>query len=337
MSSKGKLYSAVLGFLFFSILVLVRPTSTSVCRNEQGQEVAWFMAIRLPNSRTYWVFEDKSTRFRNLPDEKLLATLFEGIDLRSDSVKLWNDEPATQKSNQQFNAGFMTAHDKGVLYRNNKDRRGFYLLHSVPLFPSHNGVSLNPETPTISQYGQSMVCISLNKDSQYDVLNRHLDGQRSQVYFDNFPQLNKRPARTTEQKMDDYLEGTPFRILTKTVINLSNPYEDFLRQATGSDWLVESWGRPYKQDTCSSDAKIINNRKICFGTTCFPSTSDHSKWAVSTNISGLVCISGLNHMDSQSKRGGTFVCFNNGPLYLQLRTIASDYTICPASIKRKLL
>lgn len=329
------------------LLSMLNGGLSSGCRNEQGDEVDWFVAIRLPDSRRYWYFENRATRFRVLPDETFLRRLFEGIDLRSDSVQLWNDEPAQTTS--PLLGAVMTAHDKGVLYQKSGSTGGFYLLHSVPAFPSHNGVSLNFVTPTGSNYGQSMICISLKAKIQYDMLMEHINAQNSRIYFNSFAselynregkRISESSSKTssttslkklevTSEVLDQILPQTAFRFITKTKYNLDDPYEGVLAGAIKSNWITETWGRPYKANTCDEPGRqIVNNQQICFGSTCYASTKDHSKWALSTSISNLVCISGLNHMDSQSKRGGTFVCFTNMNLYLSMRPIASQYIAC---------
>lgn len=324
---------------------------TAGCKNELGQPVDWFVALRLPDSRSYWFFEATSTRFKVLPDEIFLQKLFEEIDLRYDSVQLWNDEPPLKK--KAFLAAIMSAHDKGVLYRKKDTNSGFYLLHSVPNFPTHNGVSISYVTPTGSNYGQSMICISLKDQSQFSTLIQQILAENAILYFNNFAPISKqagilkfrdffagkldimrKPLQTLKFKsltgdvIDKVLPMTSFRFIVKTKYSQADPFEGILAPLTQSSWITETWGRPYKPDTCNTTQHVINNQQICFGSVCYPSTKDHSKWALSLDISNLVCISGLNHMDSQSKRGGTFVCFTNSYLYTQMRTIASKYSSC---------
>lgn len=112
--------------------------------------------------------------------------------------------------------------------------------------------------------------------------------------------------------------NTQFRYITKAVNYIVDPYEDILAPLFRSSWIVESWGRPYKADVCNSTYSIINNEQVTYVTPS-KNTEDHSKWAVSADIGGLICMSGLNHMSSQRNRGGSFICFNHGVLYNTLK------------------
>ena len=305
-----------LTFLSFCWSVLA-----SSCRNENGQSVSWFVAFRKPGSapRTYYVFDDTSTTasFRMVNNEYILAHLFDGIDLQSDQVLLWNDEPAKSEDASSSNGDVpnQTAHDKGVLYRNSKDNTGFYLLHSVPQFPATSGTSLNPVTPTASAYGQSFICVSSNSDASFQLVWNHVKSQNSQIYHNSFTYPD--PPKPSQDVLDSTLEG--FRYVTKTSINLNEPYEQLLAPLLKSSLLVESWGRPYEANNCSATYQVVNNEHIQFGSEIFKSTSDHSKYCLAISQPNLLCVGGMNHMTSQAERGGSWLCFSNQNLYSAIK------------------
>lgn len=307
----------VWGCLMLTVLcALTQITWASGCKDENGAEVKWFVALREPNSRKYLYFSDASAKFRQLRDEEFLNQLFQAVKPSREQLLLWNDEPAVLGSLQSLTSlqYAPTAHDKGVLYQG-KDGRGFFLLHSVPKYPSIVGGKVDSATPAGSVYGQSMVCLTLTQDSSYSTIWSHVRAQRADIYHDTFnlpePRVNREPT------LESRLEGRTFNLVTKTALSLEHPFEDMLAGIYKTGWLVESWGRPYQPNRMQG-YRVVNNRLVNFPSASFKSTSDHSKWAVALDADSLVCIGGMNHMESQAKRGGQFLCFKHKQLYQQL-------------------
>ena len=300
------------------LLALVAVAVTpSQCVDENGAAVDWFVALREPNSRRYLFFDSYSTAFRPLPDETFLKNLFQNVDVLKDQLTLWNDEPAQVPwpgTPVKFRGAGLKAHDKGVLYKSAGDGQGFYLLHSVPKFPDISGGALDPKTPVGSIYGQSMMCVSISSPVTYLTIWNHLSAQKSNVYFNSFP--FPEPPETTVQVVDSFIEGRLLRLVTKTIKNPNAPYEGMLAPLFKTGWLVESWGRRYAENTYAP-YRVINNEGVNFPSGSYKSTQDHSKYALSFGSRGLLCIGGLNHMDSQEKRGGSFVCLTHLSLYDQ--------------------
>ena len=304
--------------VFLLGILFIAHSFASQCRDENGKTVKWFVALREPNSRRYQYFDESWSTFRTLNDETFLKNIFQGISTSTDQVLLWNDEPAAVDGYELLLSNIQstsTAHDKGVLYRNRKDSTGFYLLHSVPKFPEVHSSVLNPATPISSNYGQSMICISLSSDSSFSTIWNHIKAQNSVIYLNSF--AYPLPPNPTSLTVDSYIEGSTFRLVTKTPINMNPPFEGMLAPFYQSGFLVESWGRPYSPNTYSP-FKVINNQQVNFPSKSYSDTNDHSKYTVSLSIKGLLCVGGMNHMDSQASRGGSFVCFKNYQLYDQL-------------------
>ncbi len=235
----------------------------------------------------------------------------------------------------------MTAHDKGVLYRDSKDGSGFFLLHSVPKFPAIDprGHKLNPTTPERSTYAQSFVCVSKHagkQDNFYNQIVAHANGQNSQIYFDSLKITSD--IKFEGGYVNEPIEGTPFMYVTKLMKFDADPFEEILVPAFQTGWIAETWGRPYKDDNCNGQFSVINNKQVSYFDTIVSSTKDHSKWAVAINTEDLVCIGGMNHMTSQRKRGGSFLCFKNKGLYNELRykIMQPTNTSCNISIPKNL-
>jgi len=234
------------------LAMLLASAAASQCRDETGATVSWFVALREPDSRRYQFFDNRSAKFRTLPDETFLKNLFQNVGVQRDQLLLWNDEPAAVSRlnlSPKVKDSTETAHDKGVLFRGAGDRQGFFLLHSVPKFPEISNGVLNPVTPTGSTYGQSMICISTASDSSYQAIWSHLKAQNAAIYFNSF--FFPVPPKTTVQVADSFIEGSFFRLVTKTILNLNPPFEGVLAPLFKTGWLVESWGRPYSPNTYS--------------------------------------------------------------------------------------
>ena len=323
-------------FLFaFLMMAAVSVANASQCRDEKGRTVLWFFALREPHSRRYLFFDDSSSNFKTLEDETFIVRLFTGISLSKDQVLIWNDQRpliSGLKSMNSLSASrvkIQKAHDKGIMYRNSKDKTGFYLLHSVPKFPGIERDILNPTTPESSNYGQSMICISSSSDSTFKTIWKHLKAQKSYFHHDSF-RFSDVPGPFNDIE-DSLIEEGQFRLVTKSYSSSKSPFEGMLAPLFNSGWLVESWGRPYSFDSMEP-FKVINNEEVRFPSASYSSSNDHSKYAVSLDTRGLLCVGGMNHMESQSHRGGSFVCFNNQKLYDRLK---NDVMTLPDVLMKK--
>lgn len=229
-----------------------------------------------------------------------------------------------------------TAHDKGVLYKSAKDGSGFFLLHSVPKFPAieKRGHKLNPKTPAGSTYAQSFVCVSKHANKQddfFDLIAGRVRGQKGDVYFDSLKITSE--AKSEVGFISEPLVDTPFTFVTKLSNSTADPFEDILVPTFQTGWIAETWGRPYKEDSCTGPYSVINSRQVNYLDQVISSSKDHSKWAVAIDVEGLICVGGMNHMSSQSKRGGSFLCLKNKALYdeMRYRIIQPTPTKCPIS------
>lgn len=300
------------------VWIVIVDSAASQCRDEQDRPVEWFFAIREPHTRKYIFFDQSSSEFRQVEDEAFLAFLFRDISPKKDSLLLWNDQPAEvdglSKLSSINNKG-LKAHDKGILFKNSKNSRGFFLLHSIPKFPDIQKDSINPETPQSSSFGQSMICLSTTTTKSYSTIWKHLNSQNALVYHDSFS--FPVPKKTGKEIETSFIEGATFRLVTKSSQSKKPPFEGVLAPLFKTGWLVESWGRPYAENTYKP-YRVINNEEVTFESSVYKSTSDHSKFAVSIDLPDLVCVGGMNHMDSQANRGGSFVCFSHATLHDQL-------------------
>lgn len=292
-------------FAFCFFLLLLTFTSTHKCRRESGEEVTWYVALRIPNSRNYMIYEPKLKRFRHSSEEILAAALTD-LSLDGEPLMLWNDQPVDKKASSS------KAHAKGILHFAN-NTGGYVMVHSIPQFVDTSNGTLSPKTRETSSYGQSVVCVSLSNKTESETIIDHLMAENANIYADTF-NSSKRP----KPKNDTLLSDLPydFKLATKTSISEDEVFEEFLVNTFKTGWLANTWGRPYTNSTCDGKQPISNVKVKSYDGEIKLNTQDHSKWALSygTNQT-LVCIGDMNHMDSQAKRGGSFVCRDDKDLY----------------------
>lgn len=268
---------------------------------------------------------------------------------------LYNDSPPN--ASYVWNHG----HTKGVVMVNSD--QGFWLIHSVPSFPPvpRAGVQtrpLNLENVTIEGaysypdsgtfYGQSFLCVSLGGD-QFNIVGEQLMYNEIGVYAKNIPDIlgNRYPAlkNATNQKR---IKQPPYnhKALITTLGSLEltsfaksgkwgkDLYGDFVAPQLQSDLDVQSWlnGRGKLPTTCHR-RKIYNVRtlKIDAANVDFPSSRDHSKWAITVQTKSAnhwTCIGDINRADTQYSRGGGAVCFKDDHLWRHYRDVVNDVEPC---------
>lgn len=287
------------------ILALACLGNAKRCVTDRNQEVDWYVALRIPGGKDYLIYEANSRAFRPTT-EVLLENALADLSFTEDSVVLWNDQTS------EGDAPRTKAHSKGLLHFSSK-RGGFIMLHSIPHFVDISSKLFNSVTRETSHYGQSIVCVSLNKQDQVNTIIDHLMAQASYIYLNTFDGT-KRPLAKVDKMASKLSFG--FEYVTKTSMSEEHPFEGLLRNHYKSGWLVNTWGRPYKASSCKEKLSISNIVLKNFNGLMKKNTQDHSKWALSHGDNRrIVCIGDLNHMDSQSTRGGSFMCKDDAALY----------------------
>ena len=296
-----------IAFVLVGILLIVSPIVSYGCTNHEGKEVDWFVSFRLSNSRRYLIFQSDRKEFIET-DEKLLEKVVSRLSFTKDKILIWNDQTVDDV------ASLVKAHSKGFLhYQENKT--GFLLLHSIPHFIDTTGQKFKYETRETSSYGQSIVCVTISDPKKVQTVIDHVVAQYSNIYEDTFG-LPKREKPKVPSMVAEMPHG--FTLITKTSESDDlHPFEDIMVGHFKTGWLVNTWSRPYKEDSCSTSSHIVSN--IIFknlGGQVTKSTQDHSKWALSYGDKRrIVCVGDLNHMNSQMKRGGSFLCIDDDTLY----------------------
>uniref|UniRef100_A0A915PDV9 Deoxyribonuclease II n=1 Tax=Setaria digitata TaxID=48799 RepID=A0A915PDV9_9BILA len=168
MDYSGKNSFEMIGALIiFAIIEFINGQYS--CKNRQGRSVDWFVGYKLPKNKfqiypgsTILYADDESTAWGPTEDLKtprnaVAVTLKQYYDHKNEDVFyfFYNDQQPGERGE-----GHGRAHAKGVALFGNSS--GFWLLHSVPRFPSAKSYSY-PSNGEI--YGQSFLCITLHSTS----------------------------------------------------------------------------------------------------------------------------------------------------------------------------
>ena len=122
------------------------------------------------------------------------------------------------------------------------------------------------------------------------------------------------------------LDGVLFTSFAKYTTFGKDLYADLVSPSLQTNLMVETWPNgPGKMDSsCKGPFQVENIEEIDFSKISaevdFTTKHDHSKWAISYSapasrrsraIENFVCIGDINRMETQKKRGGGTVCFQN--------------------------
>lgn len=150
--------------------------------------------------------------------------------------------------------------------------------------------------------------------------------------------IEKSPAKKSASRMFKGLQGleplllqipdTPFTMITKPSKFDVNVFSQFLIPGLHSTYpglpsnfglAVESWSRPSIPSVCehsNTNRKVVNVKRVQYGLIGQKVTQDHSKWAIGVDGGeGILCIGGMNNMESQAHRGGSFFCLRDSQVW----------------------
>lgn len=261
--------------------------------------------------------------------------------------------------NDEFPSGQVVArggHTKGVVATDG--HTGIWLIHSVPKFPAIPKFAY-PSSGT--HYGQSFLCITLNATEMEKVGEQLLFNEPS-IYYERIPATLSEKFPHLEQVVRkkwihlapynnvldiESLAGTVFKSFAKTSKYQQELYEDFVAPLLDSNLLVESWrnGGGNFQSNCSLNDHVYNVEAIGMQQLQidFPTTLDHSKWAVSQSVgwklwrwripstSNWICIGDINRQHHQLLRGGGAVCQRHKQVARVFRKLVKKYESCSSS------
>jgi len=324
--------------LTFLLYVSTIYSASFRCQNnaDLNQPIDSWFAIKEPKGTSY-IYYDSNTSFapsqHSLNDTTtgaLTATLKQ-LWLPNTEYILFNDEPPIGNANNAT-----VGHTKGIWAWNNQD--AFILTHSIPLFPkgpglvpTYQGLGVNAYT-----YGQSLACFSFPL-STLSAIATQMSLTIPNIY-------DKRISQTTPQPLKDLangfvsrqafcnstaiqtIQGLPITYFSKSTQWNNELYSQCIASTIKESLFAETWIRGSAAGpSCSGNYHVndILTLDLPFNDT-YKETQDHSKWAVGTSY---VCVSDINRMTTQYKRGGGAFCAKNPSLSKRLNdTIASSNT-----------
>lgn len=219
------------------------------------------------------------------------------------------------------------AHAKGVAAYDSKS--GFWIIHSIPnFFPD---IREEYSFPTSGKKnGQIAICLSLSLTEMEKVV-RQLFTLKPNIYMES-DEVNKSmfSALKSLVRKFSHVSISPIKTLGGTTFTHFSKYSKHpmkifkeISKTFGTDLNVQSWrnGNGGSQDSdCDRFHKIKNVDSMHIEyesdqeddetiTEEWPASKDHSKWLVSDDLDRpIVCIGDLNRMDTQTSRGGGYLC-----------------------------
>lgn len=329
------------GIISFSSAKDLPPQS---CKDENGNEVDWFIIYKLPRSTLksvnptggkfayvdsenskktleYWPISKQDLFKNSNPIAYTLRSLYERTTSEDILYFAYNDEPPKTSEGKWKGKG----HSKGVVLFDKT--AGFWLLHSVPKFMKglKSGQYVFPENA--KNNGQMFVCFTFRTE-QVEKIAELLRTQNAKVYAhqlpgwidDSFEKVTLLASNKFEEKSKTLKttlatkRGHILRAYAKSASAGEDLFADELFMDLKERIVVQSWmngngGKYLSADdvnhVVAMELKSKENKIFPFETTV-----DHSKWAF-TNKSDIFCFASTNRKPSQEKRGGEALCFNN--------------------------
>mmetsp|Transcript_42125 Transcript_42125/g.51138 ORF Transcript_42125/g.51138 Transcript_42125/m.51138 type:complete len:431 (-) Transcript_42125:447-1739(-) len=333
-------------FAILAVLALASVVSVDAvkCKNEGGDEVDWWFALKYPlaasqsfDGQHYSVIDSKTLTWADAKSKVTEDTSVFGTTLgpilaspKGDiSYAFYNDEHPDGNWTEDY------GHSKGAFAFD--DNEGFFLHHSIPKFPNYADKSYDYGYGQ-TKYGQHAFCISLDLTT-LDTIAYVLKYATPWVYSSN--------NKGSLGNVTDLLKGVSFNNTKSTSTSVTaHPTSNSIStlklygktQQFGADmmdsviavdglsssWWSQSWLNsggplgafcPEKQDVSVVDVRTMSYGS---GTDSWDTVNDHSKWAISTS-GGYVCMNDNNRVESQFRRGGLSVCFQQPDLYKVLK------------------
>jgi deoxyribonuclease-2 len=279
-----------------------------------------------------------STHTLDEPTNALSATLAQLGGSPGDSVGwvFYNDEHPPQLDKPDDGS---KAHAKGLLAFDLESDSAFWLLHSVPRFAPPGGDDFPVDE---LDYGQTFLCVTLKDVATAESIAAQMLVQHGpQTYGAQLPQslaassVWQQLAAATYSLLPTPSDltflsrgGRTFRSIAKSRLWGRDLWTDLVGPTLGVDLDVESWRRgaiPSDEDSNNqewvADDIAIDLRPLG-SLYSWQNAKDHAKWALSCEDNdGWVCVADINRQDSQAKRGGGSICFQESQLWADLSKI----------------
>ena len=347
---------------------LVQPFSKVDCMNEKGNPVDYWVAIKKPQGTDYFYYDSEKKVFETSPHSLndttsgALAYTVKQLWQKDMNYVIYNDQPPTTMYNNtinfpdfdfEFDFASKFGHTKGLFAFASAAAAGFWLTHSIPLFPqgpkdTDNYIGLGSNAKI---YAQNMLCVSmsiatlndlaklflLNKPQIYDAYIQNVDTNDNE--YDYIKQLVDGKYSTLKQCDSSILKteaGLPIKVYAKTAEWNNDLYAGCVTVEEQDTFLVESWirGKAEGPSCPLSDYNTLDIQQLSFvvgssidSRDSWPETQDHSKWAI-TETKHVICMGDINRMTTQYLRGGGTACFSDPVLHAILKQATIKTNTC---------
>lgn len=301
----------------------MQETSENSFTPEGGEFV--YVDSDSPSTARMWTLSSQDLYTSSNPVAYTLAPLYQTTVPDDILYVVYNDQ-----SPDIYN-GSRNGHSKGVVMFDKTE--GIWLLHSVPKFVENlrGGNYTFPENAR--ENAQIFICVTFPA-TQLDLIAKQLRMQYANVYERGSPpeMLQKYPQMDLLFK-DSFIRGSTMKESIVNVTSLAGTrflsvakranlevdiYSSLLADQIMDDLVVQSWrnGAGTKlPNSCTSNYTVIDVDAVKLGlddgrSVVFSTTEDHSKWVVAVDKSTF-CVGSMNRMESQFKRGGEVLCFDN--------------------------
>lgn len=347
----------------FCFFLFLTTTFAFNCLNDVGKPVDSWIAIKKPKGTSYLFYDSSHKVFHispySLNDSSAGALTHTTKQLWHSHANyvIYNDQVPPlllnlsntdyDEDNVTYNNGATFGHTKGFFAFNTQTNNGFWITHSIPLFPvgpsdsdDYLGLGSNAKT-----YAQHILCLSmtasaLNELSGSFLLNRPqlYDHKLTTPIYARMTQLVHGEFSTEKQCDTTLLEtraGLSLTVYSKTAQWNNDLYAGCVAPNEKDTIWVESWIRGSAEGpVCPiNDYDTLDINYLDFSSAVedkeakWAETQDHSKWLVAEH-KPRVCWGDINRMTTQYARGGGTACFNDPVLHSILKEAVTETDAC---------
>ncbi len=145
--------------------------------------------------------------------------------------------------------------------------------------------------------------------------------------------MNQVNKYENEEKLQNIAEVTTLnnlklQVFIKIKHDIVLPWEGQIQNYFNIGFLVETWTRPQVlPNICQKGKETLGVTLLKINNYEFKNNNDHSKWGVSAN-KHISCYGDLNRTESQKKRAGMVLCFENTSIASQIHDYIQEHTNC---------
>jgi len=320
-------------FLFFLVATSVTLSAKGLsCLSPENKKVDWFVIFLLPAKESkgliysYADSTSQSLKYLKLNEKTFPPLALVKLLKDADTKIIWNDDQSTDDHDRTSDT---KAHSKGFLaYDKNS---GFHLLHSLPRFPklSDKGKILFTLPDNVGEFGQTFFCSSLSL-AESKKMEKNVGAIDPFLYEESDIPKAQEDGDLAELSTEQHLK---LKIFLKKKGNKKLPWEGKIQSFYKEGFYVETWTRPkILPNICKKGSETLGITGLTIHGVEFTDNNDHSKWGVSLNKK-ICCFGDLNRTETQEKRSGMVMCFENNTIGNQIYKFISNFKKCKTEVE----